>query len=625
MSASTETPTMDVIDHGPLVRRAWTLKSTLQVCTSNSLQPLARERQGRRPGAAPDRARRAGCERGARALDAHRRASLSSRKNSVRPSRATSTPSAVRGPGVQRLRARCTPWLRSQRSACGPFTPMRGKAAASASIDRQDRPRRPGSATAAQHAVQRVPGCGLCLDQQIVQPGCVREARRSLSAVPPPDRRRASARPAASTMRPPSTRMLKRVPSCASSGATNASPTCCPRLALKAMLVTRPAMSPLRMTRWHSLGASPGKPLSSAKPTSFCLRGLLLDDAQAALADEERLVHLAPPIPCAASSGVVRPSVSWPMMMCPFSSRSRRWASTPKGRMPSSAAGLHQRIPDVRGVLRGHVDLVAQLADEAHAQHARRHAGDARLRARRGTGRPRSDRSIAVSLASTSRDRGPARFIAAIGAGHVDEARTRMPHSVFSRVHLAIDGGRAGGRRGEVEALLRQPRDDAVVDDHARLVEHQRVARHADFQVRRSGRCRRARGTRPRRVRTDLHLAQRADVDEADARCARRAPPRARSSRLLLPVARVVLGPQPVAGLHEDGAGALRGAECSGVRRIGCEAAPGQMRHAAPGGRTAARWWCRPRSTGSLRSCARMRTAFMFECLPWLGPMPTVV
>ena len=50
-----------------------------------------------------------------------------------------------------------------------------------------------------------------------------------------------------------------------------------------------------------------------------------------------------------ASWGWVRPSVSWPMMMCPFSSRNSRWASTPKGRMPkprpASISASHRASP----------------------------------------------------------------------------------------------------------------------------------------------------------------------------------------------------------------------------------------------------------------------------------------
>ena len=57
---------------------------------------------------------------------------------------------------------------------------------------------------------------------------------------------------------------------------------------------------------------------------------------------------------------------------------------------------------------------------------------------------------------------------------------------------------------------------------------------------------------------------------------------------------------------------------------LGHEAAPGQVCQRHRDGTSAAPWSCRACSIGSPRKRARMRSAFMFECLPWLGPMPTV-
>ena len=70
----------------------------------------------------------------------------------------------------------------------------------------------------------------------------------------------------------------------------------CPSVGLYATLVTRPAISPLRITRWHSFGAGP----ANAGREREADQDLLLRDAsammrQAALADEKRLVHLDGP------------------------------------------------------------------------------------------------------------------------------------------------------------------------------------------------------------------------------------------------------------------------------------------------------------------------------------------
>ena len=67
------------------------------------------------------------------------------------------------------------------------------------------------------------------------------------------------------------------------------------------------------------------------------------------------------------------------MMMCPFSSRSRRCASTPNGPDTQFRGRLHQGIPQCAARCCRDVDLVAQFADETDAHHARRHAGHLRL------------------------------------------------------------------------------------------------------------------------------------------------------------------------------------------------------------------------------------------------------
>ena len=107
----------------------------------------------------------------------------------------------------------------------------------------------------------------------------------------------------------------------------------------------------------------------------------------------------------------------------------------------------------MRRMLGRHMDLVAQLADEADAQHARRHAGDVAF-AHAEVGKCRLGRAHRRSAgASTSRERGPARFIAAMAPVRLTMPHSR-PHMRVEPLQLPIDDGRAGGRGGEVEVLL---------------------------------------------------------------------------------------------------------------------------------------------------------------------------
>ena len=121
--------------------------------------------------------------------------------------------------------------------------------------------------------------------------------------------------------------------------------------------------------------------------------------------------------------------------------------------------------------------------------------------------------------------------------------------------------------------IFRQPPNDAVVDDHAGLVEHHGVAGHADLEVGEPSGID-ALEELSRMRAEHFHLAERADVDDADA--LRTAVTSSRThSPLLLPATRVVLGPLPVARRHPDRAQRLVAA----VQRraaLGSEAAPGR-------------------------------------------------
>ena len=135
--------------------------------------------------------------------------------------------------------------------------------------------------------------------------------------------------------------------------------------------------------------------------------------------------------------------MSWPTMMWPFSSRSTRWASTPNGRMPCGLPGLHQRVPERLAELRGHVDLVAELADEADAHAAAPGRRPPCRRARRGRG-SLGERSMSVQArCSTSRDRGPAMLTPAIGGGDVGDVDIEPPLAF----HAASRGRRRRRRR----------------------------------------------------------------------------------------------------------------------------------------------------------------------------------
>ena len=65
------------------------------------------------------------------------------------------------------------------------------------------------------------------------------------------------------------------LPTVARSGRTNAMATGCPSVERGAMLVTRPAISPSAMIRWHSLGIGPGWSSPNTSPTRRRIGGFL--------------------------------------------------------------------------------------------------------------------------------------------------------------------------------------------------------------------------------------------------------------------------------------------------------------------------------------------------------------
>ena len=99
--------------------------------------------------------------------------------------------------------------------------------------------------------------------------------------------------------------------------------------------------------------------------------------------------------------------------------------------------------------------------------------------------------------------------------GHVHQGAVESPQGIEPQ-QLAKHGRGAAGRGGEVEHLRRQAGDHAVVDDDARLVQHQTVAGRADLHVGELARVHPIQerpGLRP----MNLDLAERADIDEPDA------------------------------------------------------------------------------------------------------------
>ena len=133
------------------------------------------------------------------------------------------------------------------------------------------------------------------------------------------------------------------------------------------MLVMRPAISAPSMNQVALLRQTPSVRVSELDTDKRPRQPLFLENRETALPDEERFL-LADRQAALASYGVARASVSCPTMMCPFSSLNKALRLDPEGPDAESSSGLHQAGPDVKAVLRGDVDLVAQLADKADAE-----------------------------------------------------------------------------------------------------------------------------------------------------------------------------------------------------------------------------------------------------------------
>ncbi|MNZ40296.1 hypothetical protein D3C78_578090 [compost metagenome] len=142
-------------------------------------------------------------------------------------------------------------------------------------------------------------------------------------------------------------------------------------------------------------------------------------------------------------------------------------------------AGLHQRIPQVFAVARRHVDLVAQLADEADPQQACRDAGDRALAHRQVGEGFRAEVDVGAQLAQHVARARPGQVDRGHRRGDVGDVDVEAPLRVPLE-HLLVDAVDAAGGGADVEVLLGEARAHAVVDHHAVLVGHQRVARTAD-------------------------------------------------------------------------------------------------------------------------------------------------
>ena len=277
---------------------------------------------------------------------------------------------------------------------------------------------------------------------------------------------------------------------------------------------------------------------------------------------------------------------------------------------PRSRRG--ERVPDVPGLDRGAVELVAELADEADAQEQARHAGDARVagvevrerlgravelgQAREDVARPRAGRFMAATPWVTS------------------VTWASSPQLSSHHVKRRLDRRRARRGGGHVERLVVDPADRPVVGDPPGLGDEDAVADAARTRGSRSGsgRAGRAARRRPARGPAACRASRRRSAPRTRARRAPR--PRGRRSRRPLPVAR-----PPDRGAERRVAGVQR-------RPLGrLDRPPGQdaQRHRGPR---------RPRR-GEADGCrgrgpvsdASTRAAGTCEKRPCDGPMVTVV
>ena len=212
--------------------------------------------------------------------------------------------------------------------------------------------------------------------------------------------------------------------------------------------------------------------------------------------------------------------------------------------------GGHERVPKRLAMVARHVDLVTELADEAHPHQERRDAGDVAL------AHPHVGEGLGPEVDILA---GLGQHLARLGTGDVDGGVARRdvgdvdlepPLGVVPQ-HVAIDPVDARGGGGDVEVLLVEAGGDAVVDHHAGTVGHQHVARP------------------PQRLlgvgegvdaleelggigAPHLEAAERRDVDQADV--AAHVEDLLDDGRGAALRGAVVLGPQPRPGHHHLGA-----------------------------------------------------------------------
>ena len=219
------------------------------------------------------------------------------------------------------------------------------------------------------------------------------------------------------------------------------------------------------------LGRRPGvQPRQDESDQLVLQRTLAGSPAQAALADEERLVHLDAPSRASlerrgeAVGVLADDDVALSPGAAGAAPRRRRDGCLHRRPPPSAHPRRARRSPPARG---------SRSPARRRTPRAARAPARRRSCPRAHRGRETRDRRAPsrVRRASTSRERGPARFIAAMAPVRLTMPQSR-PHMRDEPLQLAIDERRAGGRGREVEALLAEPRNDAVVDDDAGLVEH---------------------------------------------------------------------------------------------------------------------------------------------------------
>ena len=143
----------------------------------------------------------------------------------------------------------------------------------------------------------------------------------------------------------------------------------------------------------------------------------------------------------------------------------RLQAERPQRRL---GARPRQRVPEAWPCGAGAVELVAELADEADPQQQAGDAGDLRLPGRRGRGTPRWRRRGRSARRGSRASAGRPGSSPPSALGDVGERRVEAPVGEPPGEPLLDRAGAAGGG-GDVEGLLVEAADGAVVGDPARV------------------------------------------------------------------------------------------------------------------------------------------------------------